>query len=230
MDIELSDFLSYNVFGSDYSLPFGSEKVGTKESILVYSTVLFAMHGYTGVSMKDIAAKIGIQAASLYNHFPSKESLWEAVVEHTVGLYRLYHDSLNEQLLAATSLEQVLDLIFVEPERMTNNFTCFAFSLIQFEQLHDEKTWQVYNEVFLEYPASIYIRSFERCIKLGYVRDFDVTAVSHAILCFILQQVNIYTQKLMGRTVSHDPLELIARYHKALLQLLLPDSAAAEAE
>lgn len=43
---------------------------------------LFAEHGYEGVSMRMIAQQVGIQAASLYNHYPDKESLYFAALAH----------------------------------------------------------------------------------------------------------------------------------------------------
>ena len=43
---------------------------------------LFAESGYAGVSMRMIAGKLGIKAASLYNHYPDKESLYFAALAH----------------------------------------------------------------------------------------------------------------------------------------------------
>lgn len=36
---------------------------------------LFAQHGYAAVSMRQIAAKVGVQAGALYNYTPDKQSL-----------------------------------------------------------------------------------------------------------------------------------------------------------
>ena len=45
----------------------------TDSRILVESIQLFAAHGYAGTSMRQIAAAVGIQAATIYSHFPSKQ-------------------------------------------------------------------------------------------------------------------------------------------------------------
>ena len=42
---------------------------------------LFSKSGYDKVSMRDIAGEIGINAASIYNHFPSKNSILESILK-----------------------------------------------------------------------------------------------------------------------------------------------------
>jgi AcrR family transcriptional regulator len=48
----------------------------TRDRILDVAVSLFASAGFDGVSMRTIAAAAGIQAASLYNHFPDKQALY----------------------------------------------------------------------------------------------------------------------------------------------------------
>ena len=49
--------------------------VSTDTSILHHSARLMAQRGYHGTSMRDIAAAVGLQMASLYHHFASKQDL-----------------------------------------------------------------------------------------------------------------------------------------------------------
>jgi len=51
-----------------------------KASILAVAKVLFADKGYHGVSVDEIAGRLGVSPAVLYRHFPSKEALYEAVL------------------------------------------------------------------------------------------------------------------------------------------------------
>ena len=48
----------------------------TKERIIFESLNLFSQKGYDGVSMRDIAAAVGIKGASIYNHFKGKEEIF----------------------------------------------------------------------------------------------------------------------------------------------------------
>ena len=51
-----------------------------KASILAVAKVLFADKGYHGVSVDEIAKRLGVSPAVLYQHFASKEALYEAVL------------------------------------------------------------------------------------------------------------------------------------------------------
>ena len=49
--------------------------MGRKEEILYATLELAAENGIKGVSMSQIADKVGIKAPSLYNHFKSKDEI-----------------------------------------------------------------------------------------------------------------------------------------------------------
>jgi AcrR family transcriptional regulator len=54
----------------------------TRQQILQRAIALFAGAGYAGVSVRDVAAQVGISAAALYHHFPDKQALYLAAMEH----------------------------------------------------------------------------------------------------------------------------------------------------
>ena len=55
--------------------------VTTKERITEEALTLFAEKGYKGTSVKNIADAVGIKDASLYNHFRSKQEIFNSIVE-----------------------------------------------------------------------------------------------------------------------------------------------------
>ena len=61
----------------------------TKQKILDKALELFSVHGYDAVSVGQIAAAVGIKAPSLYNHFPSKQAIFEALIASTAARYEV---------------------------------------------------------------------------------------------------------------------------------------------
>lgn len=61
-------------------LPPDDRVIGTRGRILVAGLELFAGRGYHATSIRDIAAAAGLQSASLYTHFASKEAILAELV------------------------------------------------------------------------------------------------------------------------------------------------------
>ena len=59
----------------------------TRQKILDQALELFAARGYDAVSVGEIAEAVGIKAPSLYNHFPSKQAIFDALVASTAARY-----------------------------------------------------------------------------------------------------------------------------------------------
>ena len=68
--------------------------MSTKERITEEALTLFAEKGYKGTSVKNIADAVGIKDASLYNHFKSKQEIFDSIVT----LISKHISSLSEQL------------------------------------------------------------------------------------------------------------------------------------
>jgi AcrR family transcriptional regulator len=66
---------------------------------------LFSEWGYDSVSMRDIAARVGIKAASIYNHFSSKTDLFREI-------YAFYIHAKDQVF---SDLEKLIPLVETEP-------------------------------------------------------------------------------------------------------------------
>jgi TetR/AcrR family transcriptional regulator len=58
---------------------------GTRARILEVAEAFFGESGYHGARLHLIARQVGIQKASLFHYFPSKESLYRAVIDEGFG-------------------------------------------------------------------------------------------------------------------------------------------------
>lgn len=59
----------------------GSHSDITGPRIRAAALRLFAQHGYAAVSMRQIAAEVGVQAGALYNYIPDKQSLLVSLMQ-----------------------------------------------------------------------------------------------------------------------------------------------------
>lgn len=90
-----------------------------EEAILEAANELLAMHGYTGMSMDDLAERVGISKATLYQHFPSKEELATRAFVQFMYLGEQFIQRQDPNLPAIERLEQLLR--FIITERFGNN-------------------------------------------------------------------------------------------------------------
>lgn len=109
----------------------------TAERVRAAALGLFARHGYAAVSMREIAAEVGVGAGALYNYFATKQDL----------LLGLMLDHMNA-LLAAWDKEPMA-APEAEPAEALRAFARFHI------RFHREKT----DEVFVSYME---LRSLER--------------------------------------------------------------------
>ena len=79
----------------------------TRERILDAAEALFASRGFEGAAMRDIAADANLNPASLYNHFASKQALFEAVLERGLRPLFVVLDAL--ELAGASSGNEVIE-------------------------------------------------------------------------------------------------------------------------
>ena len=58
----------------------GRSTGNTKEKILSEALKLFADRGYDGVTVRDIADRLGIRQSSLYKHYQSKQDIFQSIL------------------------------------------------------------------------------------------------------------------------------------------------------
>lgn len=82
----------------------------TRERILQAALDIFAIHGYEGARMEKIASMVGINKASLYFHFKSKEEIFR---ELFLSILDKYFSHINELIKETKGLNCKKRLIFI---------------------------------------------------------------------------------------------------------------------
>jgi len=119
---------------NQHSLP---HKKDTASFILEAANHLFIEQGYHGTSMRQIAQEAGIALGGIYNHFPSKEALFESIFLET----HPYHDVLpilsqaqgdTPEALVRNAAERMMQALQARP-----NFLKLMFiELVEFKGTH----------------------------------------------------------------------------------------------
>lgn len=82
--------------------------ISRREQILAEAAVLFARHGFHGVSIDGIGAAVGVSGPALYRHFPSKEGL---LAEMLVGISEHLLAGGQERAAATDDPQVLLDAL-----------------------------------------------------------------------------------------------------------------------
>lgn len=146
---------------------------------------LFARHGYAAVSMRRIAAEVGVQAGALYNYTPDKQTL----------LFELMKTHLDELLAAHEALPER-----PRPLPALKDFTMFH---IRFHAERPEEVFIAYMELrnltaenftVIEALRRDYERRLEDILTRGVARGvFDVADTRIAAMALIAMLTGVNT-------------------------------------
>jgi TetR/AcrR family transcriptional repressor of nem operon len=131
--------------------------LSSKEAILAAARQKAQAHGYSGLNFRDLADEVGIKAASIYHHFPSKADLGAAVAR------RYWEDTAAEleAMLAETSdpfrsLHQYPD-IFRKSLEADNRMCLCSFMAAEYDDLPEavKKEVQTFADVNVAWLSKV---------------------------------------------------------------------------
>lgn len=160
----------------------------TKERILYSALQLFSERGYAGVSMRELAAKVGIKAASLYNHFSSKEDIFNHLLEE---MQHRYEQTVIRISIPSGSSEEAAKLyVGITEDHLQqiagglfqyfakDEFAAPFRKMITLEQYHHSVAGDAFRQIFihgaLEYQANL----FKTLMELGEFIDANPKIVA----------------------------------------------------
>ena len=152
--------------------PRNADGQRTRQAILDAALALFADKGYFGTSLRDVAAAVGVRESALYNYFPGKEALFNALLDAESALK-------NEQLavildapiadgraLLARLTEFVLDR-FVQPRQQQ------LFRILMSDGLRLARVGRINLVERLGGSRPRLLNALQELTRLGVLRDAD---------------------------------------------------------
>lgn len=144
----------------------------TREKILKESLELFSQKGYSGTSMSDIAAKLGITKAALYKHFSGKEEIFEQLFNIGEERYENNFGSKSKLPKIPESAEELMNLSMKQIEYTLHDSDIVKFrKLFTIEQFRDERMAELATRYFIDGIESMYSIILKKMMEKGIMKQ-----------------------------------------------------------
>ena len=136
--------------------------MSNREKIFNVSIDLFSRHGYDGVSIRQIASEVGIKESSIYNHYKSKESILNSILEFYIEEMKNDEISLTQ---ANENLNVSLDYFYMAGlklyiSKLSKPNMMKITRIILIEAYHNEKIRQFIKKEMIDGPINGWILLF----------------------------------------------------------------------
>lgn len=154
--------------------------IETSRRILDTAANLFAHSGYDGVSVREIAEKVGIKESSLYNHFGSKSEILESLFDEFIKLVPESRpsDSELEKMLMIMEPEEIFKNILFHVGSNVHGTLANTAMIINYEKFRNERAAEMYYSYIVEEPADYYERLINRMIEKKMVKLVDARIIA----------------------------------------------------
>ena len=101
--------------------------LGRAHEILRVARELLAAEGYAGLSMRRVAAQVGMSLSNLQHYYPGKDALLEALLLYTMDLFQRQIDAISAAMNKASRIDQFLSTADMFLEELTDPATHAIF-------------------------------------------------------------------------------------------------------
>ena len=173
----------------------------TKQRILDQALELFSAKGYDSVSVGEIAKAVGIKAPSLYNHFPSKQAIFDAIVESTAVQYEADTDKIdihvqNVQKDIPIFTEITADALFEKVRQIfeysLHNETISRFRrMMTIEQFRSPELAALYSKRYVDRIVAYHAGIFRALIASGEITAEDPDALAMLYVAPVITLIGV---------------------------------------
>lgn len=159
------------------------KEMTTRERILFEALQLFSKKGYDGVSMREIAAAVGIRGASIYNHFKGKKDIFEGIFAEMTGRYDAAAVGMNIPVDAGEQAEKLFGnadetMLMKMAEGLfeffaKDEFTVMFRKLLVSEQHKNPLAGEYLQSYYFEEPIKFQTKIFQGILDMGGFKGGD---------------------------------------------------------
>lgn len=174
----------------------------TKERILIEAMKLFAVSGFDSVSVRAIAAAVGVRDSALYKHYSSKQAIFDAIVEESIERFKQQYQNVEmEQINTSNLVDTCLEMYrFQTQDEWVTNFR----QILIIEQFKNPEMAKLYQQIFIDMPINGQARIFKGLIEAGMMKDRDAVVMS----------MELYAPFFLYHTVQGDKSSIEERFRK----------------
>jgi AcrR family transcriptional regulator len=163
------------------SRPKNADGQRTRQAILDAALDLFADKGYFGTSLRDVATKVGVRESALYNYFPGKDALFEALLTaHHESRAELLAPLLEEPVADARAM--LLQLAYGMLESFTEPREQKLFRILMSDGIRLAKVGRINLHERMGHRRQRLNDLMRRLIKDGWLRRGDVNVLGLAFV------------------------------------------------
>ena len=175
-----------------------NKTTNTKAKILKISIELFAEKGYENVTVREIAAKVGIKGSSIYNHFSSKENILEEILEyHKTRLAQQYNnDDIKRQLdalLQNCDLKTILtEVLSIALKGFEDSTLKQVLKILSMEQLNNSIVRNYFYQDYLLKARGVIKWIFDVIRQRGVIQYEDTEFLANEFHAYVIYKYYEY--------------------------------------
>ncbi|MGE5108430.1 MAG: TetR/AcrR family transcriptional regulator [Sphingobacteriales bacterium] len=176
------------------------QNVTKKDTIVATAAVLFREKGYAASSMRDLADKVGVEAASLYNHIKSKSEILQDICFNVANRFMTHLEKVESS--NASAIEKIETILRFHIHQMIHNYEEVYVSDREWKHLEDPylSNFQTLRRTYRKRFASI----IEEGIKNKEIKNIDAPT---AVLIMLHAVAGIESWHRSTQKIDADELE-----------------------
>ena len=156
-----------------------------KQKIFYAAIDCFSGKSYSECTMDMIAGKIGVTAASIYNHYKSKDAILQNIFDYYTVHFNRHRIPMDEIIRAAENkpIREIIPMLFLsfgsnEDAEVMTKITRIINNL----KLENIEATRIYKICFYHEPHEYFTAVLRKLVELGRIAPIDIETYSFLLL------------------------------------------------